>query len=75
MVGFIFTTKIKDLSYIFSLVAKSDIVYAVNILAERSERQLRKQLYFNLWLKLYYICHITFPKGEIKLCVAKYHCF
>ena len=34
------------MSYIFSLVAKSDIVYAVNSLAERSERQLRKQLYF-----------------------------
>ena len=46
MVGFIFTTKIKDLSYIFSRVAKSDIIYAVNSLAERSERQLRKQLYF-----------------------------
>jgi len=27
-------------------VAKSDIVYAVNSLAERSERQLRKQFYF-----------------------------
>ena len=26
-------------------MAKSDIVYAVNSLAERSERQLRKQLY------------------------------
>ena len=34
------------MSYIFSLVAKSYIVYAVNSLAERSERQLRKQLYF-----------------------------
>ena len=34
------------MSYIFSLVAKSYIVYAVNSLAERSERQLRKQFYF-----------------------------
>jgi len=63
MVGFIFTTKIKDLSYIFSLVAKSDIVYAVNSLAERSERQLRKQLYFDLWSKLYYIC-LSFTISE-----------
>ena len=28
-------------------MAKSDIVYAVNSVAERSERQLRKQLYFS----------------------------
>ncbi len=27
-------------------MAKSDIVYAINSVAERSERQLRKQLYF-----------------------------
>ena len=46
-------------------MAKSDIVYAVNSVAERSERQLRKQLYFNLWLKLYYICH-NFPERENK---------
>ena len=37
-------------------MAKRDIVYAVNSLAERSERQLRNQLFFDLWSKLYYIC-------------------
>ena len=61
--GLFLYTKIKELSYIFSLVAKSDIVYAVNSLAERSERQLRKQLYFDLWSKLYYIC-LSFTKLE-----------
>ena len=61
--GLFLYTKIKELSYIFSLVAKSDIVYAVNSLAERSERQLCKQLYFNLWSKLYYIC-LSFTKLE-----------
>ena len=70
MVGFIFTTKIKDLSYIFSLMAKSDIVYAVNSLAERSERQLRKQLYFDLWSKLFYICY-NFPERENKTLRSK----
>ena len=43
-------------------MAKSDIVYAVNSVAERSERQQRKQLYFNLRLKLYYICY-NLPYG------------
>ena len=46
MVGFSFPRKIKLKSDIFSRVAKSYIVYAVNSLAERSERQLRKQFYF-----------------------------
>ena len=44
-------------------MAKSDIVYAVNSVAERGERQLRKQFYFDLWSKLYYICHNS-PIGE-----------
>ena len=35
MVGFIFTTKIKDLSYIFSLVAKSDMQVSCVIFFER----------------------------------------
>ena len=61
--GLFLSTKIKDLSYIFSLVAKSDIVYAVNSLAERSERQLRKQLYFDLRSKLYYI-YLSFTTSE-----------
>ena len=51
-------------------MAKSDIVYVVNSLAERSERQLRKQLYFNLRLKLYYICH-NFPERENKTLRSK----
>ena len=70
MVGFSYPQKIKDFSCIFSIVAKSDIVYAVNSVAERSERQLRKQLYFNLRLKLYYICH-NFPERENKTLRSK----
>ena len=43
---YLYHKRLGQKSDIFSLVAKSCIVYAVNSLAERSERQLRKQLYF-----------------------------
>ena len=44
--GLFLFTQIKLKSDIFSRVAKSYIVYTVNSVAEQSECQLRKQLYF-----------------------------
>ncbi len=72
MVGFSYPEKIKDLSYIFSLVAKSDIVYAVNSLAERSERNCVSS-YILTYGQSYIIFTLTFTVVKISLCKAKYH--